>query len=655
MFAIYKPFLNLSIIIVNYNVRHFLEQCLYAVRQACKGIAAEVIVVDNHSNDGSVEYLQPQFPDVKFIASTTNLGFAKACNMGWALASGNYTLFLNPDTIVAEDCFTTCISFFQNHANCGAVGVKMIDGSGVFLKESKRSFPAPLTALYKLLGLSAMFPKSQVFSRYHLGNLDNDKSHEVDVLSGAFMMIKKEVLQKTGGFDESFFMYGEDVDLSYRIQKAGYKNYYVANTTIVHFKGESTKKGSLNYVRLFYKAMSVFVRKHYGGTRAGLFTGAIQLAILLRAAVSAAGKLIRWVGLPVIDAILILFSFWLAKEVWVAVVKTTYQYPQKLLLVSLPAFTLLYWTVAYYAGLYHRYYKAQNLVRAAVTASLVLLAAYALLPEQYRFSRGIVVLGALFALLLIGICRQLLLRLGIIRQLQSSQVPPYIMVVGNKSEYRQIVELLKDPGLRKKIIGHINLSSLQTNNVTSPADFSTAIRTLKAREFIFCAGSLSYRNIITQMQQLSGHIKMRIHATGSSSIVGSDASTQSGEVWMAGAPYNVAQPGNRRLKRLIDVLASLFLICSFPIHVFTIKNPRQLFINCIHVLTRKKTWVGYLVVSGRLPQLKAAVVGANGLPVSGNKLLADENLHKIDDWYARYYQPLQDLKIIINSYRYLDS
>jgi len=258
--------MQLSIIIVNY-VKHFLEQCLISVQKAIAGIEAGIIVVDNCSTDNSISYLQPDFPFVQFVVNKENLGFAKACNQGLQIAKGKYILFLNPDTIVPEDCFKKCISFFESHADAGALGIKMLDGRGKFLKESKRSFPMPLTSLYKLFGLAKIFPRSRIFSKYHLGNLDENNDHEVDVLAGAFMMIKKEVLEKVGSFDEIFFMYGEDVDISYRIQKAGYKNYYFAQNSIIHFKGESTRKGTLNYVRMFYNAMSIFVRKHYGGSR----------------------------------------------------------------------------------------------------------------------------------------------------------------------------------------------------------------------------------------------------------------------------------------------------------------------------------------------------------------------------------------------------
>jgi GT2 family glycosyltransferase len=254
---------TLSIIIVNYNVKLLLEACLNSVTQAIKNIEAEVIIVDNASSDNSTGYLQPIFPLFQFISNPVNEGFAKANNKAIVIAKGEYILFLNPDTVVPEDCFHKCISFMNSHESAGAAGVKMLNGKGEFLKESKRGFPSPMVSFWKMTGLTGMFPRSPVFSKYYLGDLDENRDHEVDVISGAFMMVKKEALRKTGGFDERFFMYAEDIDLSYRIKLAGYKNYYFAGTSIIHYKGASTKK-DFKHVRLFYKAMSQFVKKYYG-------------------------------------------------------------------------------------------------------------------------------------------------------------------------------------------------------------------------------------------------------------------------------------------------------------------------------------------------------------------------------------------------------
>ncbi len=286
-------YLNLSVIIVNYNVKYFLEQCLCSVQKAIAEINAEIIVIDNNSSDGSIDYLQQHFPSVIFLSNQKNEGFSKANNKALQIAKGEMILFLNPDTIVAEDSFTTCVSFLQNTPNAGAAGIRMIDGSGKFLPESKRSFPSLLSSFYKLIGLAALFSSSKIFNHYALGNLDKNKNCEVPVLAGAFMMVKKEVLEKTHGFDESFFMYGEDIDLSFRTQQAGYKNYYIGQHAVIHFKGESSRKGSSNYVRMFYNAMNVFVKKHYKPANAKLFALFIDMAIVFSALASKLTQLFR--------------------------------------------------------------------------------------------------------------------------------------------------------------------------------------------------------------------------------------------------------------------------------------------------------------------------------------------------------------------------
>ena len=255
--------MQLSIIIVNYNVKFFLEHCLLSVTKACKGLITEIIVVDNNSTDGSKEYLVPKFPSVNFIWNSMNVGFGKANNSAVSIARGDYILFLNPDTIVPEDCFTKCISFFKSHEDCGALGVRMVDGQGQFLKESKRYLPTPAAGLFKMVGLSTGFPNSSFFSKYYAGHFPEKENNKVEVLAGAFMMLSKKAIKITGSFDHAFFMYGEDIDLSYRIIKAGLQNYYLGEITIIHFKGESTQKKNEIYIKHFYGAMRLFIDKHY--------------------------------------------------------------------------------------------------------------------------------------------------------------------------------------------------------------------------------------------------------------------------------------------------------------------------------------------------------------------------------------------------------
>jgi N-acetylglucosaminyl-diphospho-decaprenol L-rhamnosyltransferase len=270
--------MQLSVIIVSYNVKYFLEQCLYSVEAACNNIDAEIFVVDNASTDNSIEYLQPKFPSIKFIQNNFNEGFAKANNKALQFAKGDYILYLNPDTIIAEDTLLNCVQFLNKNKSAGAVGVKMIDGSGNFLPESKRAFPSIIASFFKMSGLASLFSHSAFFNRYALGNLDENKTHEVDILPGAFFMASRNILLQLNGFDEDFFMYGEDIDLSYRIKQTGYKNYYLGNLSIIHFKGESMQTNKTVYVKNFYETMKIFVRKHYKNQSANFLNASIALS-----------------------------------------------------------------------------------------------------------------------------------------------------------------------------------------------------------------------------------------------------------------------------------------------------------------------------------------------------------------------------------------
>jgi GT2 family glycosyltransferase len=283
--------MKLSVVIINYNVKYLLEQCLLSVRTAVAGIETEVLVVDNHSTDGSVAYLRPKFSEVIFIENNDNQGFAVANNQAIRRSSGEYVLLLNPDTLLGEGVIRTLCFFLDEHPDAGGAGVKMLNGHGMFLPESKRSFPSPWVSFCKLFGLSKLFPASRWFGRYNLLYLSPDKQHKVEVLSGAFMMLRRKALDKSGLFDEAFFMYGEDVDLSYRLIQNGYSNYYIPER-ILHYKGESTKRNDVHYVKNFYGAMLIFYKKHYPRS-SRLTSFLIRIAVGLSAF---AAKLFRSTG-----------------------------------------------------------------------------------------------------------------------------------------------------------------------------------------------------------------------------------------------------------------------------------------------------------------------------------------------------------------------
>jgi GT2 family glycosyltransferase len=291
--------MELSVVIVSYNVRYFLELCLHSVIKASETIECEVFVIDNNSTDNSAEMVANMFGEVILIRNNENKGFSFACNQGIKIAHGRYILLLNPDTIVEENSFRSCINFMAVHPDAGALGVKMFDGRGRFLPESKRTLPEPRNSFFKIFGLSRLFPRSSFFNYYHFPHLDNSKTGKVEVISGAFMFLSREALAKTGNLDEDFFMYGEDIDLSYRLIKAGFNNYYFPETRIIHYKGESTDKGRLKYVIHFYRAMLIFFRKHYGNKSRKYLILSVKTAIYFKASLAVLKRVLINICLPI--------------------------------------------------------------------------------------------------------------------------------------------------------------------------------------------------------------------------------------------------------------------------------------------------------------------------------------------------------------------
>jgi GT2 family glycosyltransferase len=618
-----------------------------------ENMEGEIFVVDNNSTDGSNLFLRDKFPEVNFIWNTENEGFAKACNKALRQASGEYILFLNPDTVVPEDCFEKCIAFIQSKNNSIACGIKMIDGSGSFLKESKRAFPSPMTSLYKLSGLTRLFPKSTIFSKYHLGYLDENVNHEVDVLAGAFMIVPKKIMDTVGGFDESFFMYGEDIDLSYRIQKAGYKNFYFAESSIIHFKGESTKKGSLNYVKLFYKAMIVFVKKHYGSTKAGIFNFLIQVAIFLRAGLAAIARFLKWIGLPVIDAGIILLGFSIVKFIWSNFIKKEVNYSPNMLLIAFPAFTLLFLIASYFAGLYDNGYRQSRLNKSTATAILVLLAAYSLLPESIRFSRGILLFGSLSAFFLMTAVRWLLVSWNIIESAGESDEINQTVIAGTENDFNEVIKLLQKAGMQERVLGRIGAGKVaEPKTIGSFNNIRDLLLRFPVKEIIFCEGNLSFKKIIEVMPHLPPHVRIKLYAAETQTLIGSGSRNEAGVYLTKDSGFRLTQPVNRRNKTLADVIIAFLFLTTFPVHLIIKSRPVLFFKNALLVFLLKKTWVGYALYNKDLPMLKPGVLTTTGLPAALNTL-PDESLQATDILYAKNFHILNDIKMVWLNYKLL--
>ncbi len=644
--------MKLSIVIVNYNVEHFLDQCLQSVYKALAvgPHQAEVFVVDNNSVDGSIQMVKEKFPKTILIENKENLGFSKANNQAVKIAQGEYILLLNPDTVVQEDTFTKVISFMDSHPDAGGLGVKMIDGKGKFLPESKRGLPTPWVAFYKIFGFSKIFPRSKKFGRYHLGYLSKDENHEVDVLSGAFMLMRKSALDKVGLLDETYFMYGEDIDLSYRIIKGGYKNYYFSDTTIIHYKGESTKKSSVNYVFVFYKAMVIFAKKHFSKQNAGMFSFLIHLAIYLRAGLAVTARIIKKLTLPLLDGAAMFGLLFLIKNYWEANHKYVDggSYPPEFLQLAVPGYILTWLISIAVSGGYEKPYKIMRVIRGMFVGTVFILVIYALLPETYRFSRAIILVGAAISTLAV-LALRLMAHVYFYKKLSFDPVATKrIIIAGDKEECVRVEGLIRTTQQQPNIIGYVFPDADYTHPkyLGYAAQLQEVVKIYQITEIIFCAKNIPADRIMQTMSGTSAEIEYKIAPPESEFIIGSNSINTRGELYVVDL-NSINKANNKRRKRGLDMVVSLFFFSFLLIFIWLPKNKRGFFTNIFSVFFGKKTWVSYSKPNNNLPPLKSGVL----TPSDGIKGITSDDLtkEKLDVLYAKDYRVKLDLNILWKS------
>ncbi len=651
--------MKLSVVIVNYNVKYFLEQCLHSARKAARNIDCEMFVVDNNSVDGSVAMVREKFPEVKVIANTDNRGFSRANNQAIKVAKGEYVLLLNPDTVVEEDTFEKIINFMDEHPDAGGLGVKMVDGKGKFLPESKRGLPTPAIAFYKIFGLASLFPKSKTFGQYHQTFLDPDDIHQVDVLSGAFMLIRKTVLDKIGGLDEEYFMYGEDIDLSYRITQEGYKNYYFPKTRIIHYKGESTKKSSINYVLVFYQAMIIFAQKHFSQKNARLFSLLINLAVYFRAFLAILKRAAGKVFLKVADALVIFTGIYFLQIYWATsvVFKDGGNYPIEFLVIAVPAYILIWLVSVYLSGGYDKPISLYKIFRGLFWGTVAILVFYSLLDETARFSRALILLGSFWAYVSMISSRYLLHLIGFADFRIGEVENKRYIVVGSKDEADRVASLLTTIETQPAFIGLVSFNDKTTDNsfIGSFDQIKDIIEIYRINEIIFCARDIPSRFIIDKMSELR-HLQVdyKIAPPESLSIIGSNSINTAGDLYTLEL-NPIGKISNRRNKRFLDVAVSIVLFISLPVSIFIVKHPLSFIKNIFLVMAARKTWVGYCATgnnqTGKLPGLRAGVL--DPAAALNYKELSDETLDRLNLLYARDYKTKNDLNIIIKGFKNL--
>lgn len=649
--------MKLSVIIVNYNVEYFLEQCLQAVRRAMQHIDGEIIVVDNNSIDGSNTMVKKKFPEVKLIENKQNLGFSKANNQGIKKAKGEYVLLLNPDTVVEDDTFIKVVDFMDENHQAGALGVKMVDGAGKFLPESKRGLPTPAAAFYKMFGISSIFPRSKRFSKYHLGYLDENEIHEVEILSGAFMLLRKKVLDEIGLLDETFFMYGEDIDLSYRVIKAGYKNYYFPKTRIIHYKGESTKKSTVNYVLVFYNAMVIFAKKHFSHKRARLFTHLINLAIYFRAFLAILSRLFERLLLPVIDASALLGGVMGITMLWGRSFVYTEggSYPHEFFVYVIPAYIIIWILSIYFSGGYDKPVRLIKSMTGMIVGTTIILVLYALLPESFRFSRALILLGAGWGTIVLPLIR-LVLYLCKIPWIQLGEKQSQrFLVIGDKEEAKRVAKLLASSYVKPDYIGMVNLSRKLVKDpdfVGNIDQVNDIVTIYNIDEVIFCSKNIPHHMIIDKMTEWQ-HLEVdyKIAPEDTLSIIGSNSIHTRGDLYTVNINA-VDKTANRRNKRLLDIMLSMSLIPLSPIAIILQRRPAGFLRNLIMVLFGARSWVGYYPFDSEevhLPNIRKGVL--NPVNAMKAKEVSAETAIDLNILYARDYNVWKDLNIFLYAFR----
>jgi hypothetical protein len=513
----------------------------------------------------------------------------------------------------------------------------LIDGKGVFLPESKRGFPSVSAAFFKICGLSNLFKKSTFFNKYHLGFLPEMQTNEVDVLVGCFMMLPKKVLDQTRGFSEDYFMYGEDIDLSYCVQKAGYKNIYFPETTVIHYKGESTKKGTLNYVKLFYNAMIIFAQKHLNKNSKRVFIPLIKLAIAARAMLSIANRFLSTLWLPIIDCAFMFISLVQTKKYWLQYIKPDTIYNAVQVSTFFTIYILTWLICLFFYGAYDKPIKKYKIIFGMCIGAILTTSIYGLLPENIRFSRGITVIGALLSALLIWLFRFILQKLGVLDNTDSKNKS--ILTVSNTNQINSIKKLLKDAGIDKDIVGNVYDSQQNKSDLGSAENLKQIAELYKIGEIIFAYPSNSFKDIIHNISNLGSQFNYKIHGLHTESIIGSNSKNTAGDLYASDWHFNIATSEGRRNKRVFDVLSALIILISMPINYWFIKQ-KNIYANAIWVLLGKKTWFTYHHSNANLPKLKPGVFSickdATGI-----------NVQQLDLLYARNYKAAEDRKMLL--------
>jgi len=648
--------LDLSIIIVNYNVKEFLQNLLHSIEKASSKILKEIIIIDNASDDGSVEVIKDKFPTIKLIVNKTNVGFGSANNQGLTIAKGKYILFINPDCIVSEDTFDNMISFFESHPECGLAGCKILNSDGTLQLACRRSFPGPWTSFTKVTGLSNLFPASRIFARYNLTYLDENKTYEVDAVSGSFMMIRKEVYDKVGGFDEQFFMYGEDLDLCYRIQKAGFKVFYVHTTQVIHYKGESTKRSNLDETKLFYHAMHLFVKKHLSSFP--LVELILRTAIGFRELFAYLGKRKLSLYSALTDFILFDVALFIAEQFYKNITEWVGFDPEAYIVIyTVPAIIQIF--VSALSGVYRKDEVSVLRNFGSIIISFLFITSATFFFKQYAFSRAVVLIAFILFLIATTLYRiflKLFFKVGI--KLDGA-LNRRTIIVGTDEEAVKLAQKIKQQkadvhsyiGLIGKTHSEIGKEVNGFSVIGSIGNIKNVFTERKINEVIFSSEEISYADMMSIVSASKNiNVDFKIVGSDMNFVVGKSSVSMLDDIPLVEVNYNISSPAVRTLKVIFDYVLSITVLFSlYPFIYFLTKQSgketdfRKLILSVPSVLSGKNSLVGpkksFLVES-----LNLGKAGLTGLWYIDEGTFTDSE--KLDFYYVKNQNIWLDLEIL---------
>ena len=637
---------DVSVLIVNYNVKDYLQQCLRSVQGACDGLHVQIVVVDNASSDATMDELPALFPDVVWVASQENLGFGRGNNVGLSHCTGRYVLFLNPDTIMQPDTLRTMVSYLDAHPEVGLAGCTVYNPDGTFQLACRRGFPSPWASFTKLFGLQALFPQSRWFAQYNMTYLPVEATYDVDALIGAFMMGPRSLIEQVGGFDPAFFMYGEDLDLCYRIQKLGRSIRYVHTTSIVHFKGESTRRSSMDDVAVFYDAMKIFARKHYG--RSAPFLLLLNVGIVVRSVVEKMLRRRRELLMLGLDGVSLLLALLLATSVRFdgPFGFPDYAYPLVLIVVPLVALVSLI-----SVGEYVEYRPTIRRSLVGLLVSFFVLSSLTYFFKEYAFSRGVVLMTIGISAVLLSIVR------GVAALLDArggtSKIRT-VVVVGLTPAAASIIEALRTSEYRTtSIAGAVATNTLAQTQfagvpVIGTADYLETIIGDTHAEEVIIADSAFDPSIIVRMMKRSGLHRVRYHfAEAYDDVIMARLVQDVAGVEPTVQVSPLLRFRNRWIKRAIDVMVALPTLLVLGIQVFLgRRNARPRFHAWMEVLRGTRSVVG-LYNDGR-----RRVAGKPGITSlvdvgSGTVVVSQAAAEHINDYYVAQYSVALDIEIML--------